>query len=56
VAGVDVVLFTDTSRTGSVLDALETAVEDGRLTGERVGAAASRVLRLGGAERAGCTP
>lgn len=56
VAGIDVAIFTDTSLTGAVIDALVEAVESGELPVERVDASATRVLRLGGAERLGCDP
>lgn len=44
-AGVDAVLFADTSAAGSVVDAIVAAVESGELSEERVVRAADRVMR-----------
>ena len=55
-AGIDVAIFTDTALTGAVIDALERAVADGRLSSERVADAARRVLRITGAADLGCVP
>jgi beta-N-acetylhexosaminidase len=53
-AGVDVVLFTRTSQTGAVIDALVAAVQDGRITTDRIDAAAGRVMRQLAVHGDGC--
>lgn len=55
-AGIDVAIFTDTSLTAEVIDALEAAVTDGTLSVGRVDDAARRVLRVTGAADLGCDP
>lgn len=45
-AGVDVLLFTDPSRTGEVIDRIVAAVASGELDDQRLREAATRVLRL----------
>lgn len=55
-AGIDVAIFADTAATGPVIDALERALAEGRLTSERIDAAARRVLAVTGPDRLGCVP
>lgn len=45
-AGLDVVLFTMSSQTGAVIDALESAVETGRIDVAQLDAAARKVMRM----------
>ena len=45
-AGIDVVLFTMTSQTDEVIDALELAVADGRIEEDHVDRAARKVMTL----------
>lgn len=52
-AGIDVVIFTNTARTGAVINALERAVAAGTVSEDRVTESAARVLRLD-PERSGC--
>ena len=51
-ARIDVIIFTNTVATASVVDAMERAVSTGELSELRVDQAATRVLRL--LDRSGC--
>jgi beta-N-acetylhexosaminidase len=53
-AGIDVVLFTLTSQTDEVIDALEQAVADGRIDAEHVDRAARKVMALLGRDGHTC--
>jgi beta-N-acetylhexosaminidase len=45
-AGIDIVIFTQTSQTSAVIDALVAAVDDGRIAADRLEASAAKVMRL----------
>lgn len=45
-AGIDVVLFTQTSQTGAVIDALVSAVETGQIDSSQLALSATKVMRL----------
>ena len=53
-AGIDVVLFTMTSQTDEVIDALEQAVVDGRVDADHVDRAARKVMALLGRDGHSC--
>lgn len=54
-AGIDVVIFTGISDTAAVIDAIDLAVTDGRLTTEEIDDSALRVARLLEAHGRPCT-
>lgn len=53
-AGIDVVLFTLTSQTAEVINAIEAAVADGRLSADHVTAAAAKVMVMLGRDGHTC--
>ena len=55
-AGVDVVIFTGISDAAAVIDAIESAVTDGRLTAAEIDDSALRVARLLEADGRPCSP
>jgi len=54
IAGLDVAIFTDTSATGAVIDAIERAVDEGGLPVAEIDDSARRVLRILSPGRDGC--
>lgn len=45
-AGIDIVIFTQTSQTGAVIDALVAAVDNGQISADQLEASATKVMRL----------